>query len=49
VNLAGETDLRSAIDAMFNGDKINMTEGAPYCTPPCATAPTVPSRLTART
>ena len=27
VNLAGETDLRSAIDAMFNGDKINMTEG----------------------
>ena len=30
VNLAGETDLRSAIDAMFNGDKINMmmTEGA---------------------
>ncbi|MFQ2094671.1 glucose-6-phosphate isomerase [Aeromonas taiwanensis] len=27
VNLANETDLRSAIDAMFNGDKINMTEG----------------------
>ena len=25
MNLAGETDLRSAIDAMFNGDKINMT------------------------
>ncbi|MFM4969893.1 glucose-6-phosphate isomerase [Aeromonas veronii] len=27
VDLAKETDLRSAIDAMFNGDKINMTEG----------------------
>lgn len=27
VELAKETDLRSAIDAMFNGDKINMTEG----------------------
>lgn len=27
VNLAKETDLRSAIDAMFNGEKINMTEG----------------------
>ncbi|MCO4203605.1 glucose-6-phosphate isomerase [Aeromonas taiwanensis] len=27
VTLANETDLRSAIDAMFNGDKINMTEG----------------------
>ncbi|MGL6355966.1 glucose-6-phosphate isomerase [Aeromonas veronii] len=26
VDLAKETDLRSAIDAMFNGDKINMTE-----------------------
>ncbi|WP_349920338.1 glucose-6-phosphate isomerase [Aeromonas veronii] len=25
--LAEETDLRGAIDAMFNGDKINMTEG----------------------
>ncbi|MGE6294616.1 glucose-6-phosphate isomerase [Aeromonas media] len=27
VDLAKETDLRSAIDAMFNGEKINMTEG----------------------
>ncbi|WP_429164707.1 glucose-6-phosphate isomerase [Aeromonas rivipollensis] len=27
IDLAKETDLRSAIDAMFNGDKINMTEG----------------------
>ncbi|WP_421224143.1 glucose-6-phosphate isomerase [Aeromonas enteropelogenes] len=27
INLAKETDLRSAIDAMFNGEKINMTEG----------------------
>lgn len=27
VDLAKETDLRSAIDTMFNGDKINMTEG----------------------
>ncbi|WP_041210773.1 glucose-6-phosphate isomerase [Aeromonas jandaei] len=27
VELAKETELRSAIDAMFNGDKINMTEG----------------------
>ncbi|WP_324013923.1 glucose-6-phosphate isomerase [Aeromonas hydrophila] len=27
VDLAKETDLRSAIDAMLNGDKINMTEG----------------------
>lgn len=27
IALAKETDLRSAIDAMFNGDKINMTEG----------------------
>ncbi|MBX9563016.1 glucose-6-phosphate isomerase [Aeromonas hydrophila] len=27
VDLAKETDLRSEIDAMFNGDKINMTEG----------------------
>ncbi|MGL5948316.1 MAG: glucose-6-phosphate isomerase [Aeromonas sp.] len=26
-NLAQETDLRSAIDAMFNGEKINQTEG----------------------
>ncbi|UBH28071.1 glucose-6-phosphate isomerase [Aeromonas enteropelogenes] len=27
IDLAKETDLRSAIDAMFNGEKINMTEG----------------------
>ncbi|WP_421210857.1 glucose-6-phosphate isomerase [Aeromonas enteropelogenes] len=27
IELAKETDLRSAIDAMFNGEKINMTEG----------------------
>ncbi|EOD53690.1 glucose-6-phosphate isomerase, partial [Aeromonas molluscorum] len=27
IDLAKETDLRSAIDAMFNGDKINQTEG----------------------
>ncbi|OBR43560.1 MULTISPECIES: glucose-6-phosphate isomerase [Aeromonas] len=27
IDLVKETDLRSAIDAMFNGDKINMTEG----------------------
>ena len=27
VDLAKETDLHSAIDAMFNGEKINMTEG----------------------
>ena len=27
IDLANETDLRSAIDAMFNGDKINQTEG----------------------
>ncbi|WP_439835827.1 glucose-6-phosphate isomerase [Aeromonas enteropelogenes] len=27
IDLARETDLRSAIDAMFNGEKINMTEG----------------------
>jgi glucose-6-phosphate isomerase len=27
IDLARETDLRSAIDAMFNGDKINQTEG----------------------
>lgn len=27
IELAKETDLRGAIDAMFNGDKINMTEG----------------------
>ncbi|MEG0008591.1 MAG: glucose-6-phosphate isomerase [Aeromonas sp.] len=27
IALAKETDLRGAIDAMFNGDKINMTEG----------------------
>lgn len=27
IDLAKETDLRCAIDAMFNGEKINMTEG----------------------
>lgn len=27
IDLANETDLRSAIDAMFNGEKINQTEG----------------------
>ena len=36
LQLAAECDLRGKIDAMFRGDKINITENAPSSTRRCA-------------
>jgi glucose-6-phosphate isomerase len=35
VQLAGGCGLRGRIDALFGGEKINVTESAPFSAPPC--------------
>jgi glucose-6-phosphate isomerase len=35
VGLTNEVDLKGAINALFDGEIVNASEGRQHCTPPC--------------
>jgi hypothetical protein len=49
VELAKACGVEAKREAMFAGEKINVTESARSCTPPCAISPAKPVRSTVRT